>query len=497
MPQESSSPVFETPAAKIGNRRRRGYELTRQRNMVPIFTGAAVAALLFHAVLYVFFPDTFRLGMARYLVPPVQEESEMRVVVRDAPEEEIQADISHEIDEPQEIDEVAYEPDQVDILDAQINELEIAPGETQSAIDMPTPLEAEDASEEPAAPAAMDMQALAVETVSVESLPLAEPAPVNASLTVVNAVSDADAAADALEADLRQSAADAAHLPADTKALSELLGEKELGSKSGVARLGADLLFGFDECKLRNSARVSMLQLAALIQKNPETCFLIEGHTDSIGSPEYNALLGLQRAAAVRAWLEGNAIPTDRVFIRSCGNNSPLEERSGDRAKEALNRRVEIHMRKLGETIPAGFLPASYKVDTATAAATQIAAGVQIPTPAALAVPPPAKKKAPSATAAAPADLIPAPQIADTPSKAEKATTKPAAKSTPAKPAQKPASRAPVKKPAAKPAAKQTAPTKKPAAKPAQKPASKSASKTPVKKPAQPTTKKPANAKRR
>ena len=485
MPDEASSTVYETPAARIGNRRRRGYELTRQRNMAPIVAGAALAALLFHAVLYYFFPDTFRLGMARYLVPPVQQESEMRVVVRDAPEEEIQADAAHEVDEPQEMDEVAYEPDQVDILDAQINELEIAPGETQSAIDMPTPLEAEDADEQPAAPTAMDMQAIAMETVSVESLPLAEPAPVNENITVVNTVTDADAAADALEADLRRSAADAAKLPADTKALSELLGEKELGAKSGVARLGADLLFGFDECKLRNSARVSMLQLAALIQKNPETCFLIEGHTDSIGSAEYNALLGLQRAAAVRAWLEGNGIPTDRVYIRSCGNNAPLAERSGDRAKEALNRRVEIHMRKLGETIPAGFLPASHKVDTATPAANQMAAGVQIPAPAAQPVPPPAKRQA-AAPADKPKDLIPTPQIADNAPKEAKPAPKPAAKPAP-KPAAKPAPKkaAPAKKPAAKPAPKKAAPAKKPAAKPA------------AKTPAKSTAKKPANAKRR
>lgn len=475
MPSDTASNVYETAAARIGNRKRRGYELTRQRAMWPIVTGAAVGALLIHAVLYCFFPETFKLGMARYLVPPVQDETEMRVVVRDAPEEEIQADSAADAAEPQEMDEVPYEPDQVDILDAQISELEIAPGETQSAIDMPTPLEAEDAEAEPAAPTAMDMQAFAMETISVESLPLAEPAPVNANVTVANPSVDADAAAAALEADLRKSAADAAKLPADTRALSDLLGERELGAKSGVARLGADLLFKFDECKLRNSARVSMLQLAALIQKNPETCFLIEGHTDSIGTPEYNALLGLQRAAAVRAWLEGNGIPTDRVFIRSCGNNSPLAERSGDRDKEALNRRVEIHMRKLGETIPAGFLPASHKVDTATPAANQITAGVKIPAPAQRAVPPPTRKRA--AAPDAPKDEIPVPQIADTAPKAEKPAAKPAAK-TAVKPAPKPAP-----KTAAKPAAK----------KPAAKPAAKKPAKPAPKKPA----KKPANAKRR
>lgn len=463
--------IKELPVVqKVGNRRRRGYELTRQRNMLPIALGAATAAVLIHVLAYLFFPETFRLGLSHYLVPSRVDDAEMRVVVREAPEEEIQADVPEELQEPQEIDEIPYEQEEIDILDAQIEELEIAPGETQATVDIPSPLEAEDTEAEPAAPAQMDMQAIAMQPLEMESLSLNEPAPVNANITTVKPAADADAATAELEADLRKSAADKGELPADTKALSELLGERELGAKSGVARLGADLLFGFDDCKLRNAARVSMLQLAALIQKNPETCFLIEGHTDSIGNKEYNALLGLQRAAAVRAWLEGNGIPTDRVYIRSCGNNAPLTAVSGDREKEALNRRVEIHMRKLGETIPEGFLPASHKVDTNTPVVQQISAGVVIPAPAARAVPPPSRKAAAAPTA--PDELIPAPQGVDvSPSRRPaQPSTKPAAKTTKAVKPAKPAVQKPVK-PAAKPS----------------KPA----------KPAQKTTKKTTNGKRR
>lgn len=145
--------IKELPVVqKVGNRRRRGYELTRQRNMLPIALGAATAAVLIHVLAYLFFPETFRLGLARYLVPPRVDEAEMRVVVREAPEEEIQADVPEELQEPQEIDEIPYEQEEIDILDAQIEELEIAPGETQATVDIPSPLEAEDAEAEPAAP---------------------------------------------------------------------------------------------------------------------------------------------------------------------------------------------------------------------------------------------------------------------------------------------------------------------------------------------------------
>jgi hypothetical protein len=122
-----------------------------------------------------------------------------------------------------------------------------------------------------------------------------------------------------------------------------------------------------------------MLQLAALIQKNPETYFVIEGHTDSLGSSAYNALLGLQRAAAVRSWLVGNGVPVEHVYIRSCGSSMPLAATNGTREQQALNRRVEIHMRAGGEELPAGACDYNYKVDLTTKITHQLSAGVKVP----------------------------------------------------------------------------------------------------------------------
>ena len=184
-----------------------------------------------------------------------------------------------------------------------------------------------------------------------------------------------------MEQDLRKAASEAgqSNLPGDTRSLAQLMGEEHLGAKSGVARLGADVLFGYNECRMKNSARITMLQLAALIQKNPETYFVIEGHTDSMGGSAYNALLGLQRAAAVREWLMGNGVPVDYVYIRSCGSSMPLAPTTGNREQQALNRRVEIHMRAGGEELPAGACDHKYPVDLAKPISQQLAAGVKVP----------------------------------------------------------------------------------------------------------------------
>lgn len=371
---------------RIGNRRREGYELTKQRDMLPIALGAACAAAVLHVVVFLWGPSVIEFNFRNLFDAPerVQDE-EIRVVVKQQPEEELdEAKTEEPPPPPDEPQEIAYEPQEIDILDAQMEELVMAPGKTEIAL--PEPIYTQDAapSVSDIPPAQLDVGALQMEAVPREALDIPEPAPVNSN-EVVAAVEaqpeTVDEASSLMEKEMRESAAKLGHgeLPADTRSLADLLGEGNLGAKSGVARLGADVLFGFNENQLKNSARITMLQLAALIQKNPETVFLIEGHTDSVGGDAYNTLLGMQRAAAVREWLAGNNVPVKNVYIRSCACTAPLADTKLPKEKQAMNRRVEIHMRKKGDKIPEGSMPASYKVDMKTAVSTQIAKGVKVP----------------------------------------------------------------------------------------------------------------------
>ncbi len=371
---------------RVGNRRREGYELTKQRDMLPIALGAACAAAVLHVVVFLWGPSVIEFNFRHLFEAPerVQDE-EIRVVVKQQPEEELdEAKTEEPPPPPDEPQEIAYEPQEIDILDAQMEELVMAPGKTEIAL--PEPIYTQDAapSVSDIPPAQLDVGALQMEAVPREALDIPEPAPVNSN-EVVAAVEaqpeTVDEASSLMEKEMRESAAKLGHgeLPADTRSLADLLGEGNLGAKSGVARLGADVLFGFNENQLKNSARITMLQLAALIQKNPETVFLIEGHTDSVGGDAYNTLLGMQRAAAVREWLAGNNVPVKNVYIRSCACTAPLADTKLPKEKQAMNRRVEIHMRKKGDKIPEGSMPASYKVDMKTAVSTQIAKGVKVP----------------------------------------------------------------------------------------------------------------------
>ena len=373
----------------MGNRRRNGYELTRQRDMVPIAMGAASAAVVVHAMLWMYFPSLSVLGLGSLTDVPeeVKINEIVRVVVKEPPKEEKLEEVQEQVIEeqpPAEIEEIAHEPEEIDILDVEVPELVMAPGPTELNVAEPVYAAEEASPISDVPPAQLDLNSLKTQDLTDDALAIPEPTPVNSNEVVAAATAQHEVLDDAsslMEQDLRKAAAEDgnAKLPGDTRSLAQLMGEEHLGAKSGVARLGADVLFGFNECQLKNSARITMLQLAALIQKNPETYFVIEGHTDSLGSSAYNALLGLQRAAAVRSWLVGNGVPVEHVYIRSCGSSMPLAATTGTREQQALNRRVEIHMRAGGEELPAGACDYNYKVDLTTKISHQLSAGVKVP----------------------------------------------------------------------------------------------------------------------
>lgn len=382
--QESSYPSREIP--HVGNRRREGYELARQRDMGPVALGAALAALTVHLAGYFFFPALLKLEFATLARLPEQVKDDVvRIVVKDHVEESfVEADVPEELETPAEVQEIDYEPAEIDILDMQVEELTMAPGETQLVVPEPEAprQEATDAlSEIPHTE--LDLSSLPAEVLPEEAMQVPEPTPINNNMVVAQASAMPDDVKDAsslMEKEMRKQAKESnAHLPGDTRSLSELISINNPGARSGVARLGTDVLFEFNQCRLKNSARITMLQLAALIQKNPHTHFIIEGHTDSIGNEEYNAMLSLQRAGAVREWLMKNHVPVKNVYLRASGSQFPLVSVQGSKEEQSLNRRVEIHMRKPGENLPTGCVPSTVEVDMNTPVATLLARGLRAP----------------------------------------------------------------------------------------------------------------------
>jgi OmpA-OmpF porin, OOP family len=107
-----------------------------------------------------------------------------------------------------------------------------------------------------------------------------------------------------------------------------------------VVTLG-DVLFDTGQATLKPGADLAINRLATYLSANPQTKVLVEGHTDSRGSADYNLALSERRAQAVATALESRGIPGDRVQTAGRGKDFPVAS-NDTAAGRQQNRRVEI-----------------------------------------------------------------------------------------------------------------------------------------------------------
>jgi OOP family OmpA-OmpF porin len=105
----------------------------------------------------------------------------------------------------------------------------------------------------------------------------------------------------------------------------------------------ADTLFDFDKSVLKPAGKQALDSLAGKISNMSFEVAIVIGHTDSVGTEEYNLKLGSRRAAAVKAFLISKGVPAARIYTDSKGEKQPV---ASNKTKEgrAKNRRVEIEV---------------------------------------------------------------------------------------------------------------------------------------------------------
>lgn len=114
--------------------------------------------------------------------------------------------------------------------------------------------------------------------------------------------------------------------------------------------LPSDLLFEFNRTELRESAKIGLMKLGLLMDRNPDLYCWIEGHTDLVGGDEFNLSLSIKRAEAVKKYLISSLrMDAAKIITRGFGRMSPIVT-TGNAAQQAANRRVEIRMRKTPPT---------------------------------------------------------------------------------------------------------------------------------------------------
>jgi OmpA-OmpF porin, OOP family len=105
--------------------------------------------------------------------------------------------------------------------------------------------------------------------------------------------------------------------------------------------LSSEVTFAFDSAEIRPGAHQTLQDVATTLRDNPDLRVRIEGHTDSVGSPQYNVGLSQRRADSVRDFLVSQGIAEDRMTTRGYGEERPVATNETDEGR-AQNRRVEI-----------------------------------------------------------------------------------------------------------------------------------------------------------
>ncbi|NBC16330.1 MAG: OmpA family protein [Bacteroidetes bacterium] len=109
-----------------------------------------------------------------------------------------------------------------------------------------------------------------------------------------------------------------------------------------------DVMFEFDRSTLLPRSEVTLDAVGEVMTKYPSLRIEVAGHTDSVGSEQYNQRLSERRALAVRQYLlDAFDVAPQRILAAGFGEARPVASNETETGR-ALNRRVEFVVRNPG-----------------------------------------------------------------------------------------------------------------------------------------------------
>ncbi len=127
-------------------------------------------------------------------------------------------------------------------------------------------------------------------------------------------------------------------------------GLEERGSGFNAIPTGADrraiaiqsIFFGFDEQSIRPEERVKVERAVERMRSEPNLRIICEGHTDWIGTEEYNLGLGDRRANSVKTYMVQLGVNPNRIEILSMGEMDATPDVHRDSPQARDDRRVDL-----------------------------------------------------------------------------------------------------------------------------------------------------------
>ena len=121
--------------------------------------------------------------------------------------------------------------------------------------------------------------------------------------------------------------------------------------KNGLIQILEQPKFDFNKANIKPESDSLLTEVAKAMTDHPEIKRVrVEGHTDNVGSSDYNKKLSQQRADSVIKWLSSHGIAADRLTAKGMGKETPLVANDTE-LNRALNRRVEFHIEDQETTV--------------------------------------------------------------------------------------------------------------------------------------------------
>jgi len=102
-----------------------------------------------------------------------------------------------------------------------------------------------------------------------------------------------------------------------------------------------DVTFDFNSTVVRPGLYSEVTRVAGVLKQYPETLIRVEGHTDSVGTEEYNMDLSIRRALSVKTLLVREGVADYRMETVGWGETRPVATNETAVGRQ-MNRRVEI-----------------------------------------------------------------------------------------------------------------------------------------------------------
>jgi outer membrane protein OmpA-like peptidoglycan-associated protein len=121
----------------------------------------------------------------------------------------------------------------------------------------------------------------------------------------------------------------------------KIIDDIKIINDSNDVRILADVNFTFDSYQIPQKYHDFLDIIVKTMINYPTKTIIIEGHTDDLGSDDYNFRLSYQRAEAITNYLINSGISKYRINFKGHGNTKPMSTNITEKGR-SINRRVEF-----------------------------------------------------------------------------------------------------------------------------------------------------------